>query len=129
MILTIRCPNCHHDILTKGFMVASRNDLAKSKGTEFKVKCNKCASSHMAHVDDVMASVNGWKLILAAVGCVMLACVAIVFVWNKGYIAYATVGGPLVIYYGIDKNERNNVKQFNMIYYDHKRHIEKHDLN
>ncbi len=101
-------------------MVENRIELAKRKGKEFEVRCEKCGHFNNVHVDDVKA-INDFSVKIIGLISIIVAIVLTKLFWDLGFIAAASFTIPLLLISTVNKNQSNKIKQFNMLYYDSKR--------
>lgn len=120
MKLITPCPNCKKDIKIPSFWIGDRIELAKSKGAEFEVMCNSCNCPAKIHVDDVRAE-NDKTVPIIGVLTFLSALFLTYWLWQYGFIAYATIALPIIASASARQNQHTKIKQFNLMYYDSKR--------
>ena len=121
MKLIVNCKNCRNKIKLRN-SASDRAELAREKGSEFKVNCTECSKENNYHVNDVKA-IEGKLIAIISLG---------IFVFGTGIIGYLlrdylfvsmnpynvlAFGGllltPSAVYFILTKQERDNVRRFN----------------
>ncbi|WP_430814448.1 hypothetical protein [Carboxylicivirga sp. RSCT41] len=120
MKLISTCPNCQEEIKIPSFWIADRIDLAKAKGKEFDVSCKRCNKITKIHVDDVKAVADKTVAITGLIAF-FPALTASYFLFQYGFIAYATIALPVIASSSARHNQRTKINQFNLLHYDSKR--------
>jgi transcription elongation factor Elf1 len=120
MRLIIECLSCNEKHRSSSLLVSDRVDMAKKKGAEFDLRCNKCGMMHKIHVDDVAAE-HDFTVLIAGIIFTLVGILATSWLWNKGFIAVASFA---ILFFGtaaVMNHERNKIKLFNFGKYDSKR--------
>lgn len=87
------CKACFAENRVKS-MATDRVELEKELGENLKMNCAKCGKQYTAHVNDVVAKPSS---IITAFS-ILLGVALTAFFWNFGFIAYASLGIPFLIY-------------------------------
>ncbi|MBN2486325.1 MAG: hypothetical protein JXB34_10165 [Bacteroidales bacterium] len=120
MKLIANCNYCKGPIKVSAFMIENRIELARKKGKEFELRCEKCGRKNDVHVDDVQA-VDGLWVKIVGLFSILAAVLLTIFFWGFGFIALASFTIPILIVTTVNQNQRTKIKQFNLMYYDSKR--------
>lgn len=120
MRLTTTCSGCREQIRVPALMIDNRIELAKKKGMEFELRCEKCGQQNKVHVDDIKA-VEGLTTKLVGIVSIFLAIVLTRVFWKYGFIASASFAIPILLITSVRKNQHMKIKQFNLLKYDSKR--------
>lgn len=124
MKLVAKCTGCKAEIKVSAFMPGNRIDLAKKKGSEFELRCEKCGQSNQLHIDDVKA-VNDFTVPVIGGISVILAIFLTIWFWDWGFISTASFVIPVLLTVTTRQNQRSKINQFNRLYYNSKRLINK----
>lgn len=120
MKLVAKCDGCKNRVKISAFMVENRIELARKKGWNFEVRCEKCGQRNTVHVDDVKA-VNDLTVPLVGIFSLFLAVFITIWLWNWGFISVVSFSIPILLSVTTRKNQSIRINQFNQLYYDSKR--------
>ena len=120
MRLTAKCFGCKEQIKVPVLMIENRIELAKKRGVELELCCEKCGQQNKVHVDDIKA-IEGLTVKLVGVASILLGIVLTIIFWKYGFIASASFAIPIVLITSVRKNQQMKIKQFNLLKYDSKR--------
>ena len=122
MNLVVSCKSCKSPISLNKFFVNDRSQIAREKGDEFGLNCQRCMNSNTYHVNEVTAIESNFIAFILL--CLFIVKTLVLFFYLKDYFSsirsphnVLKVGGVLVIPYVVYKlymhQERGNVDRFN----------------
>lgn len=93
MKLYYYCSSCKKENSFKT-KATNRFELQEERGNEINERCNHCGTQVKRRVNRVHAKPN----LMIALGGLVLAALATVFLWNLGWIATLTLSLPIMIF-------------------------------
>ena len=121
MTLSTDCKSCREEI--RFFSLANdRVRLAKKKGEKFELRCDKCKSIDLYHVDEINAEENKIILIVGLMIFIIGTPLILYLIWDyifqfanvRAIVGFVTmIGIPFIFFLIINENEEKRVRTFN----------------
>jgi len=114
MLVYAFCPRCKIDISIKTSAI-TRSELEDEQGLYITKRCQKCATKHDFHVNQIKAKVSPRGLKLTILLSIAFAFILIIILYWMGFWSTFTLALPVAIVYLFHNSQAKEATDFNSI--------------